>query len=106
MDFIQELRETVRHDTMACIGCNDCLIACPLPESRAVTIAELNQAVTEEEIRAHNVMEFVLKCTQCQQCVPVCPADLSRADIVLWNKMKVESVAPDRPLPLKVGEQF
>ena len=48
MDFIEELREKVRHDTMACIGCNDCLLACPLPESRAVTIAELNQAVTSE----------------------------------------------------------
>ena len=105
-DFIDELRDTVRHDTMACIGCNDCLLACPLPESRAVTIAELNQAVTEEQITAWNVMEFVTKCTQCQQCVPVCPADLSRADIVLWNKMKVESVAPDRALPLQVGEQI
>jgi CRP-like cAMP-binding protein/Fe-S-cluster-containing hydrogenase component 2 len=105
-DFIDELRDTIRHDTMACIGCNDCLLACPLPESRAVTIAELNQAVTAEQIEAWNVMEFVMKCTQCQQCVPVCPADLSRADIVLWNKMKVESVAPDRPLPLQVGEQI
>ena len=106
MDFIEQLRQTVRHDTMACIGCNDCLLACPLPESRAVTIAELNQAVTAEQITAWNVMEFVMKCTQCQQCVPVCPADLSRADIVLWNKMKVESVAPDRPLPLQAGEQI
>jgi CRP-like cAMP-binding protein/Fe-S-cluster-containing hydrogenase component 2 len=106
VDFIEQLRESVRHDTMACIGCNDCLLACPLPESRAVTIAELNQAVTDEQINAWNVMEFVMKCTQCQQCVPVCPADLSRADIVLWNKMKVESVAPDRPLPLQVGEQI
>ena len=106
MDFIEQLREKVRHDTMACIGCNDCLIACPLPESRAVTIAQLNQAVTEERIEDHNVMEFVTRCTQCQQCVPVCPADLSRADIVLWNKMKVESVAPDRYLPLQAGEQI
>ncbi|MDQ3985662.1 MAG: cyclic nucleotide-binding domain-containing protein [Actinomycetota bacterium] len=106
VDFIEELRDVVRHDTMACIGCNDCLLACPLPESRAVTIAELNQAVTEEQITATNVMEFVMRCTQCQQCVPVCPADLSRADIVLWNKMKVESVAPDRPVPLQAGEQI
>ena len=106
MDFIEQLREKVRHDTMACIGCNDCLLACPLPESRAVTIAQLNQAVTEERITDFNVMEFVTRCTQCQQCVPVCPADLSRADIVLWNKMKVESVAPDRFLPLQAGEQI
>jgi CRP-like cAMP-binding protein/Fe-S-cluster-containing hydrogenase component 2 len=106
MDFIEQLRESVRHDTMACIGCNDCLLACPLPESKAVTIAQLNQAVTEERIADLNVMEFVTRCTQCQQCVPVCPADLSRADIVLWNKMKVESVAPDRYLPLQAGEQI
>ncbi|HYN35481.1 MAG TPA: cyclic nucleotide-binding domain-containing protein [Actinomycetota bacterium] len=106
MDFIEELREKVRHDTMACIGCNDCLLACPLPESKAVTIAELNQAVTSEQITAWNVLEFVNRCTQCQQCVPVCPADLSRADIVLWNKMKAESVAPDRYLPLQAGEQI
>ena len=104
-DFLDELREQVHHDTMACIGCNDCLIACPLPESRAVTIGELNLAVTQEHITAPNVVAFVTQCTQCQQCVPACPADLSRADIVLWNKMKVESVAPDRPMPLQAGEQ-
>ena len=105
-DFMQDLMGQVRHDMMACIGCNDCLLACPLPESRLVTIAELNQAVTSESITAPNVMDFVMKCTQCQQCVPVCPADLRRADIVLWNKMKVESVAPNFVLPLQVGEQI
>ncbi|MGH2703308.1 MAG: cyclic nucleotide-binding domain-containing protein, partial [Actinomycetota bacterium] len=81
-----------------------CLLACPLPESQLVTIAELNQAVTSESIQSPNVMDFVMKCTQCQQCVPVCPADLRRSDIVLWNKMKVESVAPNYVLPLQVGE--
>lgn len=104
--FMDELLEQVRHDIMACIGCNDCLLACPLPESRNVTIAELNQAVTAERITSPNVMDFVMKCTQCQQCVPACPADLRRADIVLWNKMKVQSVASDFVLPLQVGEQI
>lgn len=104
--FMDELLDQVRHDMMACIGCNDCLLACPLPESRNVTIAELNQAVTLEHITSPNVMDFVMKCTQCQQCVPVCPADLRRADIVLWNKMKVQSVAADFVLPLQVGEQI
>ncbi|MGH2767579.1 MAG: cyclic nucleotide-binding domain-containing protein, partial [Actinomycetota bacterium] len=99
------LREQVYHDVMACIGCNDCLLACPLPESREVTIAELNQAALAEAITAGNVVDFVTRCTQCQQCVPACPADLSRANIVAWNQMKVESVAPDRVVPLQAGER-
>jgi CRP-like cAMP-binding protein/Fe-S-cluster-containing hydrogenase component 2 len=105
-EFMEELLDQVRHDMMACIGCNDCLLACPLPESRNVTIAELNQAVTSEVITQQNVMDFVMRCTQCQQCVPVCPADLRRADIVLWNKMKVQAVEPDHVIPLQAGEQI
>jgi CRP-like cAMP-binding protein/Fe-S-cluster-containing hydrogenase component 2 len=35
--------------------------------------------------------------------VPVCPADLHRADIVLYNKLKVEEVAADHEMPLQVG---
>jgi len=49
------------------------------------------------------VIDFVQACTQCQQCVPVCPADLHRADIVLYNKLKVEDVAADHEMPLQVG---
>ena len=32
-------------EVMACIGCNDCMLACPLPHAKLVTIAELNAAV-------------------------------------------------------------
>lgn len=105
-DFMQRLGEQVSHDVMACIGCNDCLLACPLEESRNVTIAELNHAALEETITAANVISFVNACTQCQQCVPVCPADLRRADIVLWNQMKVQTIAPDRVVPLQAGERI
>jgi formate hydrogenlyase subunit 6/NADH:ubiquinone oxidoreductase subunit I len=31
-------------DVMACIGCNDCMLACPLPQASMVTIAEINAA--------------------------------------------------------------
>src|SRR6185503_12076944 len=51
------------------------------------------------------VIDFALACTQCQQCVPVCPADLSRADMVLYNKIKIEDLIPDSPIMLQVGER-
>ena len=103
VDFFDALRSEVEREIMACIGCNDCLLACPLPEAKQVTIAQLNHAVLDEQIVSAEVIDFVQACTQCQQCVPVCPADLHRADIVLYNKLKVEEVAPDHEMPLQVG---
>jgi CRP-like cAMP-binding protein/Fe-S-cluster-containing hydrogenase component 2 len=98
------LAESVHRELAACIGCHDCLLACPLPEADTVGIADLNAATRATEVTAPNVARFVLACTQCQQCVPACPADLSRADMVLFNKMKVEDAVPDRVLTLQVGE--
>ena len=103
VDFFDALRSEVEREIMACIGCNDCLLACPLPEAKQVTIAQLNHAVLDERIVSADVIGFVQACTQCQQCVPVCPADLHRADIVLYNKLKVEDVAADQEMPLQVG---
>jgi len=103
VDFFDALRSEAEREIMACIGCNDCLLACPLPEAKQVTIAQLNHAVLDEQIVSADVIGFVQACTQCQQCVPVCPADLHRADIVLYNKLKVEDVAADREMPLQVG---
>lgn len=103
VDFFEALRSEVEREIMACIGCNDCLLACPLPEAKQVTIAQLNHAVLDEQIVSADVIGFVQACTQCQQCVPVCPADLHRADIVLYNKLKVEEVAADHEMPLQVG---
>jgi CRP-like cAMP-binding protein/Fe-S-cluster-containing hydrogenase component 2 len=99
----QTLAQKAEAEVMACIGCNDCMLACPLPNAKTTTIAELNAAVHLPLIGAGNVMDFVLACTQCRQCVPACPADLSRADMVLFNKMKVEDQVPDYVLSLQVG---
>lgn len=100
-DYYASLKESVEAQQMSCIGCNDCLLACPLPQSRAVTIAELNAAIHLPVISQQNVFDFVASCTQCNQCVPVCPADLSRAEMVLFNKMKVEDTVPDYELQLQ-----
>lgn len=103
LDYFTQLQHEVEREVMACIGCNDCLLACPLPDKHFVTIAQLNAAAITTHIMDPQVIDFVKACTQCQQCVPVCPADLHRADIVLWNKMRVEDVEPDRVMPLQVG---
>ncbi len=100
-DYYARLKKSVESDQMSCIGCNDCLLACPLPQSRTVTIAELNAAVYLPVIQQQSVFDFVASCTQCQQCVPVCPADLNRAEMVLFNKMKVEDTVPDYELQLQ-----
>ncbi|MDF3072060.1 MAG: cyclic nucleotide-binding protein [Polyangiaceae bacterium] len=97
----EQLKESVEREVLACIGCNDCLLACPVVESRHVTIAELNGAVHLPTITEANVARFVTACTQCRQCVPACPADLNRADMVLLNKLKVEDSVPDHELTLQ-----
>ncbi len=106
LDFLQQLELQVMQELDACIGCHDCMQACPLDESSQVTIAELNLAVTQPVIQAANVQQFVLACTQCQACVPVCPAQLSRANMVLWNKLKVERELPDQPMMMQVGPDY
>jgi CRP-like cAMP-binding protein/Fe-S-cluster-containing hydrogenase component 2 len=103
MEAEQTLADRVLAEVSACIGCHDCMLACPLPQAVEVTIAELNAAVHEPVIQSPHVARFLAACTQCRQCVPACPADLSRADMVLFNKMKVEDAVPDQVLWLQVG---
>lgn len=98
--YESELSRSVESQALACIGCNDCLLACPIPESTAITIGELNRALHLPVITQKNVIAFVSACTQCGQCVPACPADLSRAEMVLFNKLKVEDSVPDYELSL------
>ena len=97
----QRLRTRVEAESMACIGCNDCLLACPVTQSKAVTIAELNAAIFQPTIDSKHVVDFVTACTQCKQCVPACPSDLNRAEMVLFNKLKVENSVADYQLSLQ-----
>jgi CRP-like cAMP-binding protein/Fe-S-cluster-containing hydrogenase component 2 len=96
-----KLRARVEAESLACIGCNDCLLACPIPQSKSVTIAELNLAIHLPTIEHRHVADFVLACTQCKQCVPACPSDLNRAEMVLFNKLKVENSVADFELSLQ-----
>jgi CRP-like cAMP-binding protein/Fe-S-cluster-containing hydrogenase component 2 len=102
-DPTRDLKERVERQVLACIGCNDCMLSCPLPQAKEVSIADINAAVSLTTIEDPRVIDFLSACTQCQQCVPACPADLSRADMVLLNKMKVEDALPNYTLMLQVG---
>jgi len=97
----QRLRARVEAESMACIGCNDCLLACPITQSKSVTIGELNAAIFLPTIDHRHVAAFVTACTQCKQCVPACPSDLNRAEMVLFNKLKVEDSVQDFELSLQ-----
>jgi len=104
-DFRSALARQAEAEVMACIGCHDCMLACPLPQASTIGIAELNAAVSQAVVTSPRVVDFLTACTQCRQCVPVCPADLSRADMVLFNKIKVEDAIPDRALMLQMGDE-
>lgn len=104
-DSTDAVAQRAEREVMACIGCHDCMLACPLPEALTVTIAQLNAGVHQRHITDPRVIAFAAACTQCRQCVPACPADLSRADMVLYNKMKIEDQVPDHGLFLQVGYQ-
>lgn len=82
-----------------CIGCNECLEACPLGERDLVTIADLNRAVRSPTVDDAAVRTFVDACTSCGRCVPVCPVDLDRRNMVLLNKAKLLDRRDDARVP-------
>jgi pSer/pThr/pTyr-binding forkhead associated (FHA) protein/NADPH-dependent 2,4-dienoyl-CoA reductase/sulfur reductase-like enzyme/Fe-S-cluster-containing hydrogenase component 2/CRP-like cAMP-binding protein len=99
--FETDLHKFVEQELDACIGCHECMRACPLPDASVVTIGALNAAAGGHPL-SDLVAKFAADCTQCHACVPVCPADIHRSKLVLWNKLKLHP-DPDRRLLLQVG---
>lgn len=88
----------------ACIGCHDCMRACPLEQSTSVGIGSLNAFVDGLGDPSARSLEFIRACTQCQACVPACPADLHRSRMVLFNKLKPSALPPaDEPIVFQIG---
>lgn len=92
-----DLRKTVQEELDSCIGCHDCMRACPLPDSSSVSIGALNSYATGLSEASPVALRFIEQCTQCQACVPVCPVDIQRSRIVLWNKLKQSPDPHARP---------
>jgi CRP-like cAMP-binding protein/Fe-S-cluster-containing hydrogenase component 2 len=80
--------EEIRFEIDMCIGCDRCMLACPVPLSTRVTIADLNRATISDEIAPH-VARFTQECVMCGSCVPVCPVANHRDLLMLSLKQRL-----------------
>jgi Fe-S-cluster-containing hydrogenase component 2/CRP-like cAMP-binding protein len=81
-------KEQIRFEIDMCIGCDRCMLACPVPMSSVVKIADLNRATISENIPEH-VERFTHECVMCGSCVPVCPVDNHRDLLMLSLKQRL-----------------
>jgi Fe-S oxidoreductase len=94
MDAIrQTLKREVERGLAACIGCNECMRACPVADP-GLRLAELNHATGNEAPLPPLVERLAVECFQCGLCVPVCPVGLERDSMVLWLKTRLEKLPP------------
>ena len=77
----------VRQELLACIGCNECLLACPALDE-PITIDVLNQETLSGPI-SKPVARFARSCYQCGECVAPCPVGLSREAMMMWLKVRL-----------------
>ena len=77
----------VRQEIHACIGCNECLIACPAL-AEPITIDVLNYETIAGDI-SPSVERFARACYQCGACVSPCPVGLHRDSMMMWLKVRL-----------------
>ena len=75
----------VRQEVQACIGCSECLLACPAV-AEPITIDRLNRETISGEV-SEPVARFARACYQCGACVPPCPVGLHRDVMMMWLKV-------------------
>jgi Na+-translocating ferredoxin:NAD+ oxidoreductase RnfC subunit len=77
----------VAQEIHACIGCNECLLACPAL-AEPITIDVLNCETIAGPISAP-VARFARSCYQCGACVVPCPVGLHRDSMMMWIKVRL-----------------
>jgi Na+-translocating ferredoxin:NAD+ oxidoreductase RnfC subunit len=77
----------VAEELRACIGCNECILACPAL-SEPITIDVLNRETLGGPISAP-VAHFARSCYQCGACVSPCPVGLHRDAMMMWLKVRL-----------------
>ncbi len=79
----------IAEELEACIGCNECLFACPALEE-PITVVRLNAETLREPISG-SVARFARSCYQCGACSApdVCPVGLHRDTMMLLLKARL-----------------
>ncbi|MBE3561000.1 MAG: hypothetical protein IMW89_17520 [Ktedonobacteraceae bacterium] len=86
--LVHKTAPQVVQEIHACIGCNECLLACPAVDE-PVTIDVLNHETIAGPI-SPPVARFARACYQCGACVPPCPVGLHRDAMMLWLRMRLQ----------------
>lgn len=81
-------KEQICFEIDMCIGCDRCMLACPIPISTRINIADLNMATFSNGIPP-NIAQFTEECVMCGSCVPVCPVDNHRDLLMLSLKQRL-----------------
>ena len=77
----------VAQELQACIGCNECLLACPAL-AEPITIDVLNRETLSGPISSA-VARYARACYQCGVCVAPCPVGLHRDAMMMWLKVRL-----------------
>ncbi len=77
----------VSQELHACIGCNECLLACPAV-TESITIDVLNRETLSGPISLP-VARFARACYQCGACVAPCPVGLHRDAMMMLLKVRM-----------------
>jgi Na+-translocating ferredoxin:NAD+ oxidoreductase RnfC subunit len=85
--LLHKTSSQVAQEIHACIGCNECLLACPAV-AEPLTIDILNRE-TITGVISPAVARFARSCYQCGACVAPCPVGLHRDAMMMWLKLRL-----------------
>ncbi len=92
--MLHKTQPQVRQEIQACIGCNECLLACPAL-SEPITIDVLNRETISNGPISGPVARFARSCYQCGACVSPCPVGLHRDAMMMWLKVRLVNTRGD-----------